>query len=339
MKYQIGDDVIVLHSNEEGKVVEIINNKMVMVEVRGVKFPAYMDQIDFPYFKRFTEKKIVPTKPKQYIDNIPKENNSNVDNTKQTGVWISLVPKFSLDEFDDEIVELFKVYLINHTGYDLSFIYEQQFLNETDFELNNRIYAGKDFYLHDILFDDLNNSPSFLFEFSLIKPDKKKAEYFEAHLKLRPKQVFKKTEEIKAKNEPVISYLLFENYPDKAIEEKISFEPLTSKGFKVYDIGEAHMHVPSARSVIDLHIEKLTNEWNHLSPFEMLSIQLKEFEKWYHLAVLNYQPTLIVIHGIGTGKLKEEIHTLLKSKREVKTFVNQYDRRFGYGATEIFFEY
>ncbi len=58
MKFEIGDKVIVLHSNEEGEVVEIINNKMVMVDVRGVRFPAYIDQLDFPYFKRFTEKKI-----------------------------------------------------------------------------------------------------------------------------------------------------------------------------------------------------------------------------------------------------------------------------------------
>lgn len=57
MKYQIGDEILVLHSNEEGKVVDFINDKMVMIEVRGVKFPAYMDQIDFPYFKRFTQKK------------------------------------------------------------------------------------------------------------------------------------------------------------------------------------------------------------------------------------------------------------------------------------------
>ena len=56
MKYQVGDKIIVLHSDEEGKVIDIINEKMVMIEVRGVKFPAYMDQIDFPYFKMFTEK-------------------------------------------------------------------------------------------------------------------------------------------------------------------------------------------------------------------------------------------------------------------------------------------
>ena len=62
MKFQIGDRVTVLHSNEEAEVVEMINDKMVLVDVRGVRFPAYIDQLDFPYFKRFSEKKIVPQK-------------------------------------------------------------------------------------------------------------------------------------------------------------------------------------------------------------------------------------------------------------------------------------
>ena len=64
MKYQVGDDIVVLLTNEEGKVVEIMNDGMVMIEVRGVKFPAYMDQIDFPYFLRFTKKNLVAEKEK-----------------------------------------------------------------------------------------------------------------------------------------------------------------------------------------------------------------------------------------------------------------------------------
>ena len=80
MKFQVGDQVVVLLSNEEGRVVEIINDKMVLVEVRGVKFPAYTDQLDFPYFKRFTEKKLFPeTKaPKKFIDTVPKEKKTPV---------------------------------------------------------------------------------------------------------------------------------------------------------------------------------------------------------------------------------------------------------------------
>jgi len=68
MKFQIGDIVLVLHSNEEGEVVDIINDKMVMLNVGGVSFPAYNDQLDFPYFKRFSEKKILSGK--KYPENL-----------------------------------------------------------------------------------------------------------------------------------------------------------------------------------------------------------------------------------------------------------------------------
>ena len=91
--------------------------------------------------------------------------------------------------------------------------------------------------------------------------------------------------------------------------------------------------------MIDLHIEKLTDEWKHLSNFEILTLQLKEFEKWYELAVAHHLASMIVIHGIGVGKLRDEIHDILKTKKQVKTFVNQYQPRFGYGATEIYFQY
>ena len=99
------------------------------------------------------------------------------------------------------------------------------------------------------------------------------------------------------------------------------------------------MHLPPARTVVDLHIEKLLNDWKGLSNAEILNIQLKEFDKWYHLAVAHHQSQLIVIHGVGKGRLRDEIHDMLRLKKEVKTFVNQYHPSFGFGATEIFFQY
>ena len=117
MKYEVGDDIIVVHSNDEGKVIEIVNDKMVMIEVKGVKFPAYMDQIDFPYFKRFTQNKLVPEKPKPkvYVDQVQKEKRR--DEVKVAdGIWLALFPKFETDVFGDDIVDRFKVYLINRTN-------------------------------------------------------------------------------------------------------------------------------------------------------------------------------------------------------------------------------
>lgn len=341
MKYQIGDDIIVLHSNEEGKVVELMNDKMVMIEVRGVKFPAYMDQIDFPYFKRFTEKKLFPEKKKEkiFIDTIPKEKPQPNGIKVADGVWLSFIPKFSLDEFNDEVVDLLKIYLVNKTERGYKFNYTQKFIGETEFELQNELRAFHDFYLHDIPFASVNDSPGFYFDFSLMTPEKRKAVHFESLLKLKPKQVFQKIEEMKKKNEPTISYQLFDVYPDRVEEEKFELTGLASMGYKIYEANKIRQNLEPARSVVDLHIEKLSDNWKKMSNFEILTLQLDEFEKWFQLAVAHRQPNLIVIHGIGIGKLRDEIHDILKTRKEVKTFINQYDPRFGYGATEIFFQY
>src|SRR5437868_15517641 len=102
MKYQVGDKIVVLHSNEEGEIIDIINDKMVLIDVRGVRFPAYMDQIDFPYFKRFSEKKLVqPKKEKKYIDSLMKENTSQP--VKGGGVKITYLPVMDIDELHDDV--------------------------------------------------------------------------------------------------------------------------------------------------------------------------------------------------------------------------------------------
>ncbi|MBN8663684.1 MAG: Smr/MutS family protein [Chitinophagales bacterium] len=341
MKYEVGDDIIVLHSNEEGKVVEIINEKMVMIEVRGVKFPAYMDQIDFPYFKRFTEKKLfVPKKaPKVYVDQVPKEKGQPNSIKVADGVWLSLIPKFALDDFNDEVVELFKIHLVNRTEKALKFQYTQSFLGDPAFELSSEVLSFHDFYLHDISFGDFSDNPVFRFIFEMVTPEKGKAKWFETETRIKAKQLFKRIEEMKEANEPMLSYSLFKDFPAEQVEEKFELTGLAAKGFKVYEAKEARKHLPPARSVIDLHMEKLMDNWQTLSNVEILGIQLAEFEKYYELAIAHHQPSLIVIHGVGTGRLRDEIHDLLKGRKEVRYFVNQYDARFGYGATEIFFQY
>jgi hypothetical protein len=339
MKYQVGDIVLILHSNEEGKVVDIINNKMMMVDVNGVIFPVYMDQVDFPYFKRFSEKKIVPEKKeKKYVDDVRKEKLAEKQRVAD-GVWLTFLPVMDTDEFGDEVVEELKLHLVNHTATAYQFVYKLHFFGKPDFELKNQVNAFEDFYLHDIPFSDLNDSPSFEFDFSLLQENKQKASHYEASLRLKPKQLFARIEELRVKNQATFSHRLFENYPDRVIEDKVELGRLAAKGFKIYEASKGRQHLEPPRSVVDLHIEKITSDWKHLSNFEIVSLQLKTFEKYYDLAITHHQHSLIVIHGVGEGKLRDEIHDILRLKREVKSFVNQYDPRFGYGATEIFFQY
>jgi hypothetical protein len=338
MKYQVGDRVLILHSNEEAEVIDIINDKMLLVDVKGVRFPVYMDQVDFPYFKRFTEKKKgANPKEKKYVDDLRKEKKTN-EQRKEDGVWLSFLPVMDTDEFGDVVVEELKLHLLNHTSQAFDFTYKLHYFGKPDLSLTNTLHPFEDFYLQDIPFSHLNDSPSFDFEFKLKPSDKKKADHFITSVKLKPKQLFARIEEIRQKNLATFTQLLFEKYPDRPVEEKIEPGWLAAKGYKVYDASRARQHLEPARSVIDLHIEKISTDWKSLSNYEILNLQLKEFEKYYHLAIVHHLPSMIVIHGVGEGVLRNEIHDILRLKKEVRSFVNQYHPAYGFGATEIFFK-
>src|ERR1700709_1623921 len=184
MKYQPGDKILVLHSNEEGEVIEIINDKMVLIEVDGIRFPVYMDQIDFPYFKRFSEKRSFTQtgsaqagpgsekkKNKIHIDDVKKEKPTKKYKVSD-GVWVSFLPVFDKDVFDDDVVESFKIYLINQTNEPYDFTYTISFLGFPGFELKNRLLSLTDFYLHDVPFEEMNDSPRLTFDFSLVNSSK-----------------------------------------------------------------------------------------------------------------------------------------------------------------------
>jgi hypothetical protein len=339
MKFQIGDKVVVTHSNEEAEVVDIINDKMVMVDVRGVKFPAYIDQLEFPYFKRFTEKKLFPPKKeKKFIDDVPREKKKIAEKVID-GVHLNFIPVMDTDEFGDDVVEQLKIHLVNRTTAGYKFIYKLNYFGEPGFELSNQVHPFEDFYLHDIPFENLNDNPVFTFDFSLMTPDKNKADHYEYTLKLKPKQVFARIEQLKKKGEATFSYKLFDEYPGKPYDEPVELSALVRAGYKLYEAEKARQHMEPAKSEIDLHIEKLTTEWETMDNFEKLTLQLKTFDKYFDLALAHHLPSMTVIHGVGSGKLRDELHEQLRLRKEVKSFMNRYHPAYGYGATEIFFQY
>ncbi|MEO7310109.1 MAG: Smr/MutS family protein [Chitinophagaceae bacterium] len=337
MKFQVGDKVVVNHSNEDGIVEEIINDKMVLINVRGVKFPVHTDQVDFPYYKMFTQQKIVlPKKEHKFIDDLKREK-STARYKVTDGVWLAFLPVFDKDIFDDDVVESLKIYLINQTPTGYGFKFWLRYRGTTDLELKGEVLSLNDFYLMDIPFERLNDAPAFDFEFSLLKHEKNKVDYHEASFKPKAKQVFQKVADIRVKGDATFSFLLFLAFPPRLVEVvKMDLSKLNKAGYKVYDVKDARKHLPPPQSVIDLHIEKLHDQPDSLSGFEKLRLQLNTFEKYLELAQLHYLKEFTVIHGIGSGKLKDEIHEILRHKKGVSSFVNQYHAWYGYGATEIY---
>jgi len=63
---------------------------------------------------------------------------------------------------------------------------------------------------------------------------------------------------------------------------------------------------------VDLHIELLTSNFYYLDNFEIVQMQLNECHKKIQQAINSNITKLIIVHGIGAGVLKSEVHKLLR---------------------------
>ncbi len=87
----------------------------------------------------------------------------------------------------------------------------------------------------------------------------------------------------------------------------------------------------------DLHIEKLVNNYKHLSNFDALNLQLETAKRHIDFAIRNRIPKIILIHGVGEGILKEELKYLFKQYDQINYQDANY-QKYGLGATELYFK-
>ena len=62
---------------------------------------------------------------------------------------------------------------------------------------------------------------------------------------------------------------------------------------------------------IDLHIELIIDYYKELENHEIVNIQLKKCENAIRKAINTRIEKIIIVHGIGVGTLKKEVHQLL----------------------------
>lgn len=327
---------MVLATGERGHVVEWIDKKMLLIEVDETRFPVYADQIDFPYYHDFTAPKAANKKSPASTE--PPRKEKNVQRLiERDGVWLSFFPVLDKDVFDDDIISYFRIYVLNHTDDDLVFDLSIFFGPKKEIDLKNSIRALDEMYLFDLPFENLNDQPRMDFDFILAASDKKRVGHFEVQYKPKPKQIFKLSEEVLKAQKASFNINLFETYPVKdPAQDRFDISRLSAAGFKIYSADKIKSNLPPIRTLIDLHADKLTDLHNSLKAAEILDLQLKAFEKFYEEALAHSLSQVTVIHGIGTGKLKDELHELLRHKKEVSSFVNRLHHLYGYGATEIY---
>jgi hypothetical protein len=332
MKFSIGDKVVLKQTGEEGHVTAYINKEMIEVEVGGTTFPVYIEEIDHPYLKWFTEKKTVAKKafiPEQ----LPVEKQKLRPKRLAKGVYISFLPVYKHDEMED-IVDVLKVHLLNELPVSVKFSYDVKINHQSLFRHEGTLHAFGHLYLHSIPWADMDDQPRF--HWSLADVVNKEMKVEEGILRIRPAKLFEHINELMLKNEPTFSYMLIEDFSIKPKE--VAKEKFIPKPKEYYVNQSSGLNTEPPKYELDLHIEKLVDSTKGMDNADMLHLQMKTFEKYLNLAIIHNQERMIVIHGLGKGILRFSIHDMLSKTPQVEKYVNEYNANYGFGATEIFFK-
>jgi hypothetical protein len=88
--------------------------------------------------------------------------------------------------------------------------------------------------------------------------------------------------------------------------------------------------------VVDLHAEELTDNLRGMSNAQIIELQLRYFQKKLDEGLTGNTRKIVFIHGVGNGRLKQEIRKILSTYKNLR-FQDASYSSYGFGATEVLF--
>jgi hypothetical protein len=339
MKLKLGDWVRFLNEKGEGTISRIINKTTVAVTISdGFEIPYLISELVL-VFDGTSVKPEIETEPLAFST---KEVSPKIKYTKHEnkGIYIAFAPEKINDIPNSDI----NVWLINYTEYKILFTYS--LLQNTTFET---LETGSADAYEPVLIETVDRKE--LHDFSNFKIDvlfynTQEHEHqmpLSELVKLKPIKLYKENAFCENSFIPEKALVMcvstldpderaFQSSP-KVDLAKILFQkqaqPNTSQKSKPHAHGN-----PNSEMEIDLHIEELIDNFNGMSNFEIIQIQLNSFKNVLDKAINGHCRKLIVIHGVGNGKLKQEVRNILSSHKNLRFYDGSY-AKYGFGATEV----
>lgn len=327
MKLRIGDKGRFLNEVGEGIISRIKDKDTVYVEMQ--------DGFEIPY----SIKQLVPIHTELILDkdanNIELDPEAHLADT----VYFVIEPDHELAA----LVNDFKLYLFNASSYNLMFTYSVKDGEHFQTIKHGEIGAYQKVLLKQVKMPYFreyvyHKTEALLYKNTFHKPQAPFSEtiYVTEYLIGKTRPV--KHDEFKF---PVYAFVLKEDFfYEEQVKQELSLvdiEKLKSiKEFRSREqISKSNKeYLRSLEKEVDLHIEELVDDTAGLSNYEMLNIQLERVEKELDEAITKKMRKLIFIHGVGNGRLRQEIHSLLK-KTGGLTFQDAPYKDYGYGATQV----
>jgi len=311
MKYKLGDFVRFVDEKLEGFVTRIIDDQMIGVTTE--------DDFEIPVLAS----KVTSVHGYQPAGAVKE---TNVEEAAQGGEFISR-GVFVAVVSDPKANSVVHFYLVNETSFQLLASLTTEKQDHFKGEFGGVIQPKSAEKIYSAQLADLQLWPKF--NFSVI---------FYTKQNIEPPKSLNITEKFKAKDFsgskkqiPLLKQQGWLIQLDES-EMKIDAQKLKEAFFKTPE-EKAAIDKPSKE--IDLHIEKLRNDYQFINSAEIMNIQLDHFHKTLDAAIVHQLPEIVFIHGAGNGTLRHEIQKIVSKHPKVQTFMDAQKEKFGYGATRV----
>ena len=312
MKYKLGEFVRFVNERREGYITRLIDEQTIAVtDEDGFEIPVLASQVTRVHGKT------------DIFDDTTVEADSNLITSQfiTKGIFLALSP----DKRSPSVVHF---HLVNSSSWQLLITLYTRKKNQHKGEYAGILKAQSTVQIYSCSLNELDLWPEFNIHALLFSPgneEMQKPIEFSEKFKAKDFSGSKKQHELLDQ----ASWLIQLDSPEPLIDpEKLKesfFRPAAEK-----------IQIERPGKEIDLHIEKLRDDYQFLNSSEILDIQMGHFRKSLDAAIVHKIPSIIFIHGSGNGTLRNEIHKIISKHAQVKTFMDAHKEKFGYGATEVF---
>lgn len=310
--FKAGDRVEYIDDTVKGVVKSVIDKYKVMVELEdGLEIPILCKEL-INLDDRSNDKEITI--------HLDKENKQSTANRKDNALLLAV------HQNDSHV----NIHLVNDLSKSILFTAWKSL------KLNTPIAKGEieAFSTQQISDFTLHGLQEFMYTFQILIYDEHSTEIpapIQYAYKFKGKHLLKNQSDIPLLNQQgytEVIYPVTEQKPDSLPEIKAPKEK---------PVDEVNIRMDRPEQVIDLHIDKICDDFQKMSREEILDYQFNYFINAIEKANALKYSHLIFIHGIGVNTLKNKIVEHLKSCDFVSSYKDADVRKYGFGATEVRF--
>lgn len=323
-KFSVGDKVSFKNEPQTGIITGFRKKDMVMVEVDGFEIPVHASELIL------IEKAPTPEIPSVLPGTetaVKKENKFSW--LQQDALFLLAAPAEKLQVFTGPV----NYWLVNHTSlhalFTVSFLKDEEYITLAKGTVN----AGEDILLFRKTREELSewkkmNVQLIYFSenlFELKRPQSHDTSVLMPDLK-----------EETTGAEGLFNYAKVMMLADFS-EKEIALEKLKEHFRSGTYFGKIKQHqhaVLKNEDIIDLHIEKITDDFQSLDAASILRMQLEVFRRELDHAIRHHYYRIIFIHGIGEGVLRQALMDELKFYPGLSAKPASF-QKFSHGAIEI----